>query len=48
MKMWKRLVPNSRYIEWRDISVVRDPRLTPDHPAQGSKARKLSPHKLWL
>ena len=32
----------------RDTSGVRDPRPTPDHPAQGSSARKISSHNFWL
>ena len=30
------------YLERRDVSP------TPDHPAQGSSARKVSPHNFWL
>ena len=32
----------------RDTLGVRDPSPTPDHPAQGSSARKISPYNFWL
>ena len=32
----------------RDTAGVRDPHPTPDYPAQGSSARKISPHNFWL
>ena len=35
-------------IKWRDISEARDPSSITDHPAQGSSARKVSPHNFWL
>ena len=28
--------------------VARGPSSSPDHPAQGSRARKISPHNFWL
>ena len=31
----------------RDTSGARDPSPTQDHPAQGSSARKISPHNFW-
>ena len=48
--MWNRLVLNPHMVEikWRDISGARDPSPTPDHLAQGSSARKISPHNFWL
>ena len=40
------------YMWWikirRDILGVRYPSPTPDHPAQGSSARKIRPHNFWL
>ena len=33
----------------RDVLGVRDPSPpSPDHPAHGSSARKISPHNFWL
>ena len=32
----------------RDTLGVRDPVLTPDHPVQGSSARKITPYNFWL
>ena len=31
-----------------DVSGVKDLSSTPDHPAQGSSARKITPHNFWL
>ena len=40
------------YVWWikigRDILGARDPSPRPDHPAQGSSDRKISPHNFWL
>ena len=40
------------HVQWinigRDTSGMRDPSPIPDHPAQGSSVRKMSPHNFWL
>ena len=48
--MQNRLVPNPHVedMKWRDILGARDPSSTPDHPVQGSSARKISPHNFGL
>ena len=44
------LIPNPHVVDikQRDVLGAREPSSTPDHPAQGSSARKISPHNFWL
>ena len=43
-------VPHPQVVgkNWEGYLTVRDPSPTPDHPAQGSSAKKISPHSFWL
>ena len=48
--MWNWLVPNPHVVDikQRNISEVKDPTPTPDHPVKGSSTKKISSHNFWL
>ena len=46
---WRGMEMQNRWVKIRrNTSGVRDPSPRPDHPAQGSSTRKISPHNFWL
>ena len=49
-EMWNRQYHTHAYwIKIRRYTLgAKDPTPTPDHPAQGSSTRKVSPHNFWL
>ena len=47
----KQAVPHPRMVDKNWDGYLRsegDPKPRPDHPAQGSSSKKISPHNFWL